>query len=160
MEQYSKQSRKRSSQQWILKKAERHIAIWSQCREWAAVKFIQTFLASLHFLAWMMWYWYLYIKNYKVVYTYHQVFCCPESVNTRQENPMIYGANFMQCICTGYCENWILSLLSFIMNSWYHVPYGVKLWWWKSLTKFDEWSKSESLMSKTLTNWVRFCSRW
>ena len=23
---------------------------------------------------------------------------------------MIYGTNFMHCICTGYCESWILSL--------------------------------------------------
>ena len=36
------------------------------------------------------------------------------------------------------------------------VPYSVKLWRWKNLTKFDEWSISESLTSKTLTNWVRF----
>ena len=27
---------------------------------------------------------------------------------------MIYGANFMQYVCTGYCDSWILSLLSFI----------------------------------------------
>ena len=27
---------------------------------------------------------------------------------------MVYGRNFMQCICTGYCESWILSLPSFI----------------------------------------------
>ena len=31
---------------------------------------------------------------------------------------MVYGTNFMQWICTGYCESWILSLPSFNMNSW------------------------------------------
>ena len=31
---------------------------------------------------------------------------------------MVYGTNFMQCICTGYCESWILSFPSFNMNSW------------------------------------------
>ena len=36
------------------------------------------------------------------------------------------------------------------------VPYIAKLWWWKSLTKFDKSSMSESLTSKTLTNRVRF----
>ena len=30
---------------------------------------------------------------------------------------MVYGMNFTQYVCTGYCESWILSLLSFIMNS-------------------------------------------
>ena len=48
----------------------------------------------------------------------HQVFCCPQSVNTKRENQMVYGTSFMQCACTGYCESWILPLLSFIMNSW------------------------------------------
>ena len=32
------------------------------------------------------------------------------------------------------------------------IPYSAKLCWWKSLTKFDESSILESLMSKTLTN--------
>ena len=68
-----------------------------------------------------MWYRYLYTKNYKAVYTYHQVFCCTESVNTKQENRMVYGANFTQCICTGYCELDTL-LPSFIMNSWLDLP--------------------------------------
>ena len=27
---------------------------------------------------------------------------------------MVYGANFIQCGFTGYCENWILSLPTFI----------------------------------------------
>ena len=45
-----------------------------------------------------------------------------------------------------------LTMLMFIMT----LPYSAKLWRWKSLTKFDEWSISESLTSKTLTNWVRF----
>ena len=43
----------------------------------------------------------------------------------KQENLMVYGANFTQCVCTGYCESWILSLLSFIMNSWYHRAGGI-----------------------------------
>ena len=30
---------------------------------------------------------------------------------------MVYGRNFTQCVCTGYCESWILSLPSFIVNS-------------------------------------------
>ena len=60
----------------------------------------------------------LHTKNYKAV-------CCPESVNKKQENLMVYGANFTQCVCTGYCESWILSLLSFIMNSWYHRAGGI-----------------------------------
>ena len=42
----------------------------------------------LYFLTWTIWYWYLYIKNSKVVNTYHQVFCCPENVNTKRENPI------------------------------------------------------------------------
>ena len=63
----------------------------------------------LHFLTWTIWYQCLYTKNYKAVYTYHQIFCCPESVNTKWENPMVYGASFTQCVCTGYCESWILS---------------------------------------------------
>ena len=67
------------------------------------------------FLTWTIWYQYLYTKNYKAVYTYHRVLYCPESVNTKRENSMVYGVNFTQCICTGYCESWILSLLSFIM---------------------------------------------
>ena len=69
----------------------------------------------LHFLTWRVtwtiWYRYLYTKNYTAVYTYHQLFCCLESVNTKRENPMVYGANFMQCVCTGYCESWKLSSL-------------------------------------------------
>ena len=36
--------------------------------------------------------------------------------NTKQENPKAYIANFMQYICTGYCESWTLSP-SFLMSS-------------------------------------------
>ena len=36
----------------------------------------------------------------------------------------------------------------------WQLPYSAKLWQWKSLTKFDESSMSECLMSKTLTNWL------
>ena len=104
----------------ILKKAERCIL----CRrEWPVVEFIRAFFAGcwLHFLTWIIQYQYLYTKNFKGVNTYHQVFCYPESVNTKQENPMIYGTNFTQCVCTGYCESWILSLPSFIMKPWWHL---------------------------------------
>ena len=34
---------------------------------------------------------------------------------------MVYGLNFTQCVCAGYCESWILSLPSFIINSWYYL---------------------------------------
>ena len=71
----------------------------------------------LHFLIWTMWYQYVYRKNYKDFYTYHQVFCCPESVNTKWDNLILYGTKFTYCVCTGYYKNWTLSLLSFIMNS-------------------------------------------
>ena len=115
VEQHHEQSRRPSSQQWILKKA-----------EWPTIEFTYWSVSCwLHFLTWTIWYRYLYTKNYKAVYTYHQVFCCTESVNTKRENPMVYGANFTQCVCTGYCESWILSLLSFIMNSWYHRAGGI-----------------------------------
>ena len=80
----------------------------------------------LHFLTWMIKYRYLYTKSYKADNTYHQVFCYPESVNTKWENPMVYSTNFMQCVCTAYCESWIVSLSPFIMNSCYqllsHMP--------------------------------------
>ena len=54
-----------------------------------------------------IYYHYLHKKNYKAVNTFRQVFCFPASVNTKQTNPRVYWANFMQCICTGYCESWI-----------------------------------------------------
>ena len=70
-------------------------------------------------LTWTILYQYLCTKDCKPIYTYHQAFCCPESVNTKQENPKVYSANFTRCVCTGYCENWILSSLSFfIISSW------------------------------------------
>ena len=50
-------------------------------------------------------------KELQSFFTYHHVFCCPESVNIKWENPMVYCANFTQCICTGYCESWILFFL-------------------------------------------------
>ena len=37
---------------------------------------------------------------------------------------MVYGANFTQCNCTGYCESWTLSLSSFTVNSWLHIEGG------------------------------------
>ena len=79
----------------------------------------------LHFFTWTIWYWYLYTKKYKAVYIYHQVFCCPESVNTKRENPMVYCTNFTQCVCTGYCKSWILSSLP--------------LWW--TLGEMKVWNK-------------------
>ena len=95
----------------ILKKAERHICHY----EWPAIKFVQAFLAghtSLHER-----YQYLYMKNYKVVNTYHKAFCYLESVNTKWENLMIYVVNLTQCVSSGYCESWILSLPSSIKYS-------------------------------------------
>ena len=32
---------------------------------------------------------------------------------------MANSTNFTQCICTGYCDSWILSLPPFITNSWF-----------------------------------------
>ena len=90
------------------------ISLW--CHEWLAVKFTQVFFAG--YTSYMNDMMSISIhKNYKAIHTYYQVLCCPESVNTKLENLMVYDANFTQCICTGYCESWILFLLSFIMNS-------------------------------------------
>ena len=55
---------------------------------------------------------------YKAINTYQQVSCFPLSVNLKQENPIVYTVNFTQSIYTVYYESWILSLPSFIMNSW------------------------------------------
>ena len=108
VEQYSEQSRKPLSQQWILKKAERRV--YHRCVVSDQPSNLSSISSWLHFLTWMIWYRYLYTKNYKAVYTYHQVFSsCAKSVNTKRENLMVYGVNFTQCICTGYCESWILS---------------------------------------------------
>ena len=83
--------------------------------ERSAVGFIRAFLAGYFFShEWCdIDIYYLYTKNYKAVNTYHHL----ESVNTKRENPMVYIANFTQYIFTGYCESWIFSLPSFIMNS-------------------------------------------
>ena len=59
----------------------------------------------------------LYMKNYKVVNTYHKVFCYLESVNTNWENLMIYVVNLTQWVSSGYCESWILSFPSSIKYS-------------------------------------------
>ena len=56
---------------------------------------------------------------YKAINTYQQILCFSLSVNIKQENSIVYGANFMQCVCTGYYKSWILSLPSFIMDSCY-----------------------------------------
>ena len=51
VEQHSEQSRKLSSQQWILKKAEKKVYISSIHHEWPPIKFTQVFLTgytSLH----------------------------------------------------------------------------------------------------------------
>ena len=77
VEQHSEQSRKPSSQQWILKKLKGVYiiaALWvTDYQIYSSVSYM------LHFLTWMIWYQYLYTKNYvyKAVYTYHQVFCLP-----------------------------------------------------------------------------------
>ena len=108
--QHSEQSRKPLASNKILK-CVYHVIVSDQ-----PLNSFECFLLS-HFLTWMMQYRYLYAKNYKAINTYHQVFFYPESGNAKRENPMVYCANFTQCVCTGYCETWILSLPSFIMNS-------------------------------------------
>ena len=109
VEQHSEQSRNPLSQQWILKQAERRIShCWVMSDQPSHYSSISCWL---HFLTWTIWYRYLYTKDYKAVYTYHQVFCCPESVNTKQENLMVDSMNFTQCVCIGYCESWILFSL-------------------------------------------------
>ena len=87
-----------------------------------------------------------------------------------------FAALFFHPTCSLLCENSIIAstaidiALGFSWNNLSNtakslsgatfvvdiVPYSVKLWWWKSLMKFDEWSMSESLTSKTLTNSVSF----
>ena len=42
---------------------------------------------------------------YKAINSYQQIFWLPVSVNIKRGNPMIYGANFTQCICTGHCDS-------------------------------------------------------
>ena len=85
------------------------------CCDWLAVKFIRAFLAGYTFL---IWYRYLYIKNYKAVNTYHKVFCYPENVNTKWENE----SNSLRCELYAmhlYRVLWelnISSLPSFIMK--------------------------------------------
>ena len=101
VEQYSEQSmaRKPSSQQWISKKAKRHVyhhCIVSDRPSHLLQRFL---LVTLPYMNDMI------LISKHAVYTYHQVFCYSESVNTKQENPMIYGANFTQCVCTGYCKS-------------------------------------------------------
>ena len=102
MEQYSEQSSKPSSQQSILKKSERLIyaLIYHRC-------IVSDRPSNLleHFLLVTLPY-----MNDMISISI-QVFCCTVSVNTKRENPMVYGANFTQCVCTGYCESWILSSL-------------------------------------------------
>ena len=68
----------------------------------------------------------------------------PLGVNTKQENLMVYGVNFTQCICTGYCNSWILSLLSFIINSWL---YQWNLW--------EETCKMKLKKSAVISDWER-----
>ena len=42
---------------------------------------------------------------YKAVKTYQQVACFPVSVNIKRQNPMVYGANLKQCVCTESCTH-------------------------------------------------------
>ena len=106
VEQYSEQSRKPSSQQWILKKAERYI--YHRCVKRDRPSNLRKYflLVTLPYINDM-----ISISIHKELQSYHQVFYCHESVNTKWENPMVYSANFTQCVCTGYCESWILSSL-------------------------------------------------
>ena len=115
VEQHSKQSRKPLNQQWLLKKAERHIYDHCVVSEQPSNSFKHFLLVTLPCMNDDID---IYTQRTTKLFTptYHQVFCCPESVNTKRENLMIYSANFMQWVCIGYCESWILSLLSFIMN--------------------------------------------
>ena len=103
VEQHSEQFRKSSTQQWILKKTERRIYYHRVVSDWMSNLLKHFLLDSLSHIK--IQYHYLYAVNYKAVNTYHQVFCYPESVNTKPENLMIYGMNFTKCICTGYCES-------------------------------------------------------
>ena len=115
VEQHSEWSRKPSNQQWIFKKAEKNIIISS-------------------LLTWMI---YQYV--HKELQSYHEVFCWPKSVNTKRDNPMVHGTNFTQCSCTGYCDSWILSLLSFIMNSCYclrQIIYSLQTLWWRKVQQY------------------------
>ena len=114
VQQQSEQSRKPSSQWRDFNKAELCILC---CCERLAIEFIQAFLAValLHMSATISIS--IYKRTTKLLTLNHQVFCYPKSVNTKWENLMVYDMNFMQCICTGYCESWILSFSSFIMNS-------------------------------------------
>ena len=69
------------------------------------------------------------------------------------------------CVCANVCLYvWYTKIL--LVMSIYQVRQSTsilydyciasaKLWWWKSLMKFDESAMSKSLTSKTLTNWVR-----
>ena len=109
VKQHSEKSRKPLSQNGGLKKVEKCMYIITA--SWATGHQIHSSVSCwLHFLIWMIWYHYLYTKNYKAVNTYHWIFCYPESGNTKQENLIVYGVNFTQWVCTGYCESWILSL--------------------------------------------------
>ena len=69
-------------------KAERYMFHSCTVSDWLSNLFELFLLVTLPH---MNWYRYLYTKNYRAVKTYHQVFCYPESVNTKQEN------NDLQC---------------------------------------------------------------
>ena len=96
VEKHSEQSRKPSSQQGILKETKR-CTVYVIAASWVTGRqFHLSVSCWLPFLTWMIWYRYLYNNNYKAVNTYHQVFCYPESVWTKQENLMVYCMKFMQ----------------------------------------------------------------
>ena len=120
-EQHSDQSWKPSSQRGIFKESWKVYYVINA--SWVTNHKIHMAVSCwLHFLTWPIWYKFQYRKNCKAVNTYHQVFCYPESVNTKWENPMVYCVVFTQCICTEYCESWILSFPSFMYYELLQLP--------------------------------------
>ena len=80
VEQHSEQSRKPSSQQWILKKAERCIHHCYIMSDRLSNLLTEAFLGgytSLHMSDMIS------ISIHKAVYTYHQAFCCLKNGNTK-----------------------------------------------------------------------------
>ena len=84
--------------------------------------------------------WAIYTCGTSVIPT---MVCTINKANKQEFSEILLAKSFWWEIC------------SIFLHQTFALPYSIKLWW-KSLTKFDEWSMSESLTSKTLTNWVRF----
>ena len=111
MEQYSEQSSKPSSQQSILKKAERRIYHRCVVSDRPSNLLKRLLLVTLPYMNDDID---IYTQRTTKLFTpiiIKSFVGCTESVNTKRENSMVYGANFTQCVCTGYCESWILSSL-------------------------------------------------